>query len=177
VDTLGAGHVWRLTVLLLFSTAAAQPLLSAGLISSTDFLFRRSFCTTWRQNTCRTRWVPQPSRPKRVSPRSGLPSMMHPGFSCSLFVSHHHLGSWSSSDPGDHPIPQPPVSICLMDLPSYFPTSGIYLQHTHFPSRRHHQKFVFWLGKLLSAGLAGAGTPLARGFREDAVPLPPPLCR
>lgn len=32
-----------------------QPLLSAGLISSNNLLFRRCFCITWRRDTCRTR--------------------------------------------------------------------------------------------------------------------------
>lgn len=75
----------------------------------------------------------------------------------------------SSSDPGHHPIPQPAVSICLMDLPSYFPMSEIYLQHTHLPSRRHHQKFIFWLGKLLSVGLAETFAPFSQSFCEGAV--------
>lgn len=74
-----------LAILLLFSTTAAQPLLRTGLVSSTNFLFRRFFCITWRQDTYRIRWVLQPSHPRRVSPGLGPPSPTCPGFLCSLF--------------------------------------------------------------------------------------------
>lgn len=102
-----------------------------------NFLCRWFFCITWRQDTCRTRWVLKSSHP---------PWLRAP-FHCTSRVSMLTLPSaqvpQNSSDPVDHPIPQPAVSI---HLPSYFPTSGIYLHHTDFPSRQHHWKsgVFFW---------------------------------
>lgn len=72
----------------------------------------------------------------------------------------------NSSDPVDHHIPQPAVSI---PLPSYFPTSGIYLHHTLLPSRRHHWKFAaFFSEKGTESGAGGTFTPPSQNLCKDS---------
>lgn len=123
-----------------------------------NFLCRWFFCITWRQDTCRTRWVLKSSHP---------PWLRAP-FHCTSRVSMLTFPSaqvpQNSSDPVDHPVPQPAVSI---HLPSYFPTSGIYLHHTDFPSRQHHWKSGFFSGKGTESRAGGTFTPPSQNLCED----------
>lgn len=125
-----------------------------------NFLCRQFLCITWRRDTCRTRWVPKSSHPPC------LRAPFHSASGVSMLAVPSDKMPQSSSDPVDHPIPQPALSI---RLPSYFPTSGIYLHHTHCPNRLHHWKFgIFFSGKRTDSRAGGTSTPPSQNLCEDS---------
>lgn len=114
-----------------------------ALAHAPPLLSRRFFCTTWRQGTCRTRWVPQPRA------HGGSSWLRDPLNHTWIFIhatphgkAAFVQGTTEQLCPGDHSITQKTAFLCLMSIPSHVPTLRFYLQSSHLGSWRDIRSFL-----------------------------------